>query len=119
MSKLINVKTIASPGSISGSTTGVSGGIIYQTFGEFEKVNMVMAEWDANAPVLLSSVYTMGISGYAAYMKPSIISGNTVQLALTKSNVFISGVLSTGSGFIAMVSADLVSTNITILAYGE
>jgi hypothetical protein len=85
-------------------------GYFTQTFGEFEKVNSVIAESDTGG----------FISGYLVAIKPVIVSGNTVAVLGMKAAIGASGNQVTGgSGYIAMVSGDLISNTVTIFAYGE
>lgn len=111
--KLINIKSVASPVLLSGAFNfiGRSGvGCFYQSFGEFEKVTDVMANWDTGGT----------ISGYLVFMKPMIVSGNVVRIDAQKTIGNSGFVADTGfSGFIAMVSGDLISNTVTIIAQGE
>lgn len=113
--KIINVKSTASPVILSGAGgvaiggTNQSGvGFFFQTFGEFEKVTSII-EYDDTAGM---------ISGYLVALKASIVSGNAVLIQGQKSSQASGGPVAV-SGYAALVSGDLISNTVTILAYGE
>ncbi len=112
--KMLSVKSQVSPILVSGVGTiiGQSGvGFFIQPFGEFEKVTNVMLSDDTGG----------AISGYIIFTKATIVSGNAVKVDGQK-NAAQSGLVVVGainSGYVAIVSGDLSSNTVTILAFCE
>lgn len=99
--KLISMKSVASPLLVSGIGSHSGAGFIIQTFGEFEKVTHAMVTDDIG--LASNTVVTSGIGS----TKATIVSGNAV-LVLYRAPIPNT-----------MVSGDLISNTLTILAQGE
>lgn len=99
--KLINIKSVASPLLVSGIGAQSGAGFFIQTFGEFEKVTHAMVTDDIG--LSSSTVLSSGI----ATTKATIVSGNAVLVAYRAPFPAV------------LVSGDLISNTLTILAVGE
>ena len=115
MAKQIGIKSQTSP-------TLTSGGLFYQSFGEFEKVTQAMMTNDLTVPQGGAQV-----SGYSLFATPAIVSGNVVRVQVNKYANAVSGATILLSGFVSLVagsgvvavSGDVVGNTFTVLAAGE
>ncbi len=89
----------------------LSGGLFYQQFGEFAKVNGVVLSTDLDAQ--LNSSITV-LSGQRVTAHATIVSGNTVRVNVEKQAAFLSGDV-----WVVAVSGNIIANTFNIIADGE
>lgn len=92
----------------SSDPTILSGGLFYVDFGEYQRINSAIVQ----IPVGVVTSGIGSVSGYVVTATPTIVSNNQVRVGVTKRAVG-------DNSIVVGTSGDMMSSVVTVLAYGE